>query len=181
MSTFESAAVIGTGMMGPGIAGALALGGVRATILSRTAEGAAKGLETARRQIAAARRERNRRSGAGGAGAGAGGRELRVRRGGRARGPGDRIGAGEHGVQAEAVSAYGFDCQAGRGAGFEYVGAEHHGGRVAVRASGARAHDALLESAASDAAGRDCEGGEDVGRSGGGSAGSACRSAGRRR
>ena len=38
-------------MMGPGIAGALALGGVRATILSRTAEGAARGLETARRQL----------------------------------------------------------------------------------------------------------------------------------
>ncbi len=51
MSGFESAAVIGTGMMGPGIAGALALGGLRATILSRTAEGAAKGLETAWRQL----------------------------------------------------------------------------------------------------------------------------------
>jgi 3-hydroxybutyryl-CoA dehydrogenase len=38
-------------MMGPGIAGTLALGGVRATILSRTEEGAAKGLDTARRQI----------------------------------------------------------------------------------------------------------------------------------
>src|ERR1700722_15798833 len=49
--SFESAAVIGTGMMGPGIAGALALGGVRATILSRTGEGAAKGLEVARRQL----------------------------------------------------------------------------------------------------------------------------------
>jgi 3-hydroxybutyryl-CoA dehydrogenase len=48
---FQSAAVIGTGMMGPGIAGTLALGGVRATILSRTEEGARKGLESARRQI----------------------------------------------------------------------------------------------------------------------------------
>src|SRR5215467_6895552 len=48
---FQTAAVIGTGMMGPGIAGTLALGGVRATILSRTEEGAAKGLESARRQI----------------------------------------------------------------------------------------------------------------------------------
>jgi 3-hydroxybutyryl-CoA dehydrogenase len=48
---FQTAAVIGTGMMGPGIAGTLALGGVRATILSRTEEGAAKGLDTARRQI----------------------------------------------------------------------------------------------------------------------------------
>jgi 3-hydroxybutyryl-CoA dehydrogenase len=49
--SFETAAVIGTGMMGPGIAGTLALGGVRATILSRTGEGAAKGLESARRQL----------------------------------------------------------------------------------------------------------------------------------
>src|SRR5437588_8717714 len=48
---FQTAAVIGTGMMGPGIAGTLALGGVRATILSRTEEGAAKGIESARRQI----------------------------------------------------------------------------------------------------------------------------------
>src|SRR5215467_13663031 len=48
---FQTAAVIGTGMMGPGIAGTLALGGVRSTILSRTEEGAAKGLESARRQI----------------------------------------------------------------------------------------------------------------------------------
>src|SRR5262245_32297099 len=48
---FQTAAVIGTGMMGPGIAGTLALGGVRATILSRTEEGAAKGLEAARSQI----------------------------------------------------------------------------------------------------------------------------------
>jgi 3-hydroxybutyryl-CoA dehydrogenase len=49
--SFSTAAVIGTGMMGPGIAGTLALGGVRATILSRTEEGAAKGLEAARRQL----------------------------------------------------------------------------------------------------------------------------------
>jgi 3-hydroxybutyryl-CoA dehydrogenase len=48
---FHTAAVIGTGMMGPGIAGTLALGGVHATILSRTEEGAVKGLESARRQI----------------------------------------------------------------------------------------------------------------------------------
>jgi 3-hydroxybutyryl-CoA dehydrogenase len=48
---FQTAAVIGTGMMGPGIAGTLALGGVRSTILSRTEEGAVKGLESARRQI----------------------------------------------------------------------------------------------------------------------------------
>src|SRR6187551_1118908 len=48
---FRTAAVIGTGMMGPGIAGTLALGGVAATILSRTEDGAARGLESARRQI----------------------------------------------------------------------------------------------------------------------------------
>jgi 3-hydroxybutyryl-CoA dehydrogenase len=48
---FKTAAVIGTGMMGPGIAGTLALGGVRATILSRTEEGAAKGLAAARGQL----------------------------------------------------------------------------------------------------------------------------------
>ncbi len=46
--TFERAAVIGTGMMGPGIALTLALGGVPATIVSRTAEGAAEGVEKAR-------------------------------------------------------------------------------------------------------------------------------------
>src|SRR6266849_924026 len=48
---FQTAAVVGTGMMGPGIAGALALGGLRATIVSRTEEGASKGLESARRQL----------------------------------------------------------------------------------------------------------------------------------
>ena len=49
---FETGAVVGTGMMGPGIAVTLALGGVAATILSRTAEGAAKGLQAARAQMA---------------------------------------------------------------------------------------------------------------------------------
>jgi len=43
-----TAAVIGTGVMGPGIALTLALGGVRTTILSRTADGAAAGVEKAR-------------------------------------------------------------------------------------------------------------------------------------
>jgi 3-hydroxybutyryl-CoA dehydrogenase len=47
---FQSAAVIGTGMMGPGIALSLALGGVRSTILSRTAGGAAAGLAKAKEQ-----------------------------------------------------------------------------------------------------------------------------------
>ena len=46
--TIQSAAVIGTGMMGPGIAYSLAKGGVPATILSRTEENAAAALERAR-------------------------------------------------------------------------------------------------------------------------------------
>jgi 3-hydroxybutyryl-CoA dehydrogenase len=50
MPTFTTAAVIGTGMMGPGIALTLALGGLRTTILSRTEEGARRGLEAARVQ-----------------------------------------------------------------------------------------------------------------------------------
>ncbi|MBK5294482.1 MAG: 3-hydroxyacyl-CoA dehydrogenase family protein [Acidobacteriia bacterium] len=48
---FEQAAVIGTGMMGPGIAVTLALGGVKATILSRTPENAQAGLDKARAQL----------------------------------------------------------------------------------------------------------------------------------
>ena len=48
---FRNAAVIGTGMMGPGIAGALAMGGVRATIVGRTEESATKGLDAARAQL----------------------------------------------------------------------------------------------------------------------------------
>jgi len=50
-TSFRTAAVIGTGMMGPGIAGALALGGLNATILSRSEESAAKGLAAARAQL----------------------------------------------------------------------------------------------------------------------------------
>jgi 3-hydroxybutyryl-CoA dehydrogenase len=46
----ETAAVIGTGVMGPGIALVLALGGLRATIVSRTPEHAAAGMEKARGQ-----------------------------------------------------------------------------------------------------------------------------------
>ena len=49
-TVFGRAAVIGTGMMGPGIALTLALGGVPATILSRSRENAAAGLERARSQ-----------------------------------------------------------------------------------------------------------------------------------
>jgi len=48
---FRTAAVIGTGMMGPGIAVTLALGGLRTTLVSRSAEGAARGLEKARAQL----------------------------------------------------------------------------------------------------------------------------------
>ena len=54
---FKKAAVIGTGMMGPGIAGALALGGVEAVIVSRTVESAAKGLEKACAQLKLLRNE----------------------------------------------------------------------------------------------------------------------------
>ncbi len=48
---FGKAAVIGTGMMGPGIAGSLALGGLDAVIISRQPESAAKGLESANSQL----------------------------------------------------------------------------------------------------------------------------------
>lgn len=48
---FQKAAVIGTGMMGPGIAVTFAIGGLDAVIISRNDEGAAKGLEAARNQV----------------------------------------------------------------------------------------------------------------------------------
>ncbi|HTS31913.1 MAG TPA: 3-hydroxyacyl-CoA dehydrogenase family protein [Bryobacteraceae bacterium] len=48
---FTKAAVIGTGMMGPGIAVTLALSGLPSTILSRTADGASRGVEKARAQV----------------------------------------------------------------------------------------------------------------------------------
>ncbi len=51
MPRFRNAAVIGTGMMGPGIALTLARGGVRATILSRSVETANQGLAKARAQV----------------------------------------------------------------------------------------------------------------------------------
>jgi 3-hydroxybutyryl-CoA dehydrogenase len=47
---FETAAVIGTGMMGPGIALTLAMGGMHASIVSRTAGGAMDGIGKARAQ-----------------------------------------------------------------------------------------------------------------------------------
>ena len=42
---FANATIVGTGMMGPGIGLVLAMGGIRTSLLSRTAEGAAQGLE----------------------------------------------------------------------------------------------------------------------------------------
>ncbi len=51
MSEFRKAAAIGTGMMGPGIAVTFALGGLEAVIVSRTAAGAAAGVEKARTQL----------------------------------------------------------------------------------------------------------------------------------
>jgi 3-hydroxybutyryl-CoA dehydrogenase len=47
-STFTTAAVVGAGTMGPGIAVTLAMGGVRTTILDLSGEAAARGLEKAR-------------------------------------------------------------------------------------------------------------------------------------
>ena len=49
---FQTAAVIGTGMMGPGIAVTLAQAGITTTILSRTQEGADAGLAKATEQAA---------------------------------------------------------------------------------------------------------------------------------
>ena len=48
MTGFGSAAVLGTGMMGPGIALTLALGGLPTTLVSRTLQGAENGLAKAR-------------------------------------------------------------------------------------------------------------------------------------
>lgn len=48
---FHKAAVIGTGMMGPGIAASLALGGVASTIVSRSDSGARQGHEAAARAL----------------------------------------------------------------------------------------------------------------------------------
>src|SRR5229473_7470051 len=44
---YRTASVIGTGMMGPGIAATLALGGVKTAIVSRTEESTQKGLAAA--------------------------------------------------------------------------------------------------------------------------------------
>lgn len=50
-SRFQTAAAIGTGMMGPGIALTFALGGLRSTILSRNAHTAQAGLDKALAQL----------------------------------------------------------------------------------------------------------------------------------
>ena len=47
----RAAAVLGTGMMGPGVAVSLALGGIETTIVSRSEEGAARGVNVAAGQI----------------------------------------------------------------------------------------------------------------------------------
>src|ERR1700722_168368 len=52
MPEFKRAVVIGTGMMGPGIAATFALGGLRTTLLSRSAGSADKGREKAFSHIA---------------------------------------------------------------------------------------------------------------------------------
>jgi 3-hydroxybutyryl-CoA dehydrogenase len=49
MKNFSKAAVIGSGMMGPGIAVSLSLGGVETTLLSRTPEGATRAANKAMR------------------------------------------------------------------------------------------------------------------------------------
>ena len=49
---FRTAAVLGTGMMGPGVAVSLALGGLETAIVSRSDEGAERGLAAAHEQIA---------------------------------------------------------------------------------------------------------------------------------
>ena len=48
---FRSVVVVGTGMMGPGIAAAMAAGGLETTILSRSEAGASAGLESARAHV----------------------------------------------------------------------------------------------------------------------------------
>ena len=47
MKQFDKAVVIGTGMMGPGIAATVALGGIPVTLISRTEAGAAEGVRKA--------------------------------------------------------------------------------------------------------------------------------------
>jgi 3-hydroxybutyryl-CoA dehydrogenase len=51
MRQFETAAVVGTGMMGPGIAVTLALGGVRPVLVSRTRDGAEQGVASVHRLL----------------------------------------------------------------------------------------------------------------------------------
>src|ERR1035437_379064 len=81
---FATASVVGTGM-GPGIALTLALGGIRATLLSHTADRAAQGVAKARAQGRVARMDALARAGALLASNTSGLRELRTPGRGRAR------------------------------------------------------------------------------------------------
>ncbi|WP_419806095.1 3-hydroxyacyl-CoA dehydrogenase family protein [Terriglobus sp.] len=56
MTEFRNAVVMGTGMMGPGIAAVLALGGLRVTLLSRTLDRAEAGVAEAHATLAFLRR-----------------------------------------------------------------------------------------------------------------------------
>ena len=90
MKNIAKAAVIGSGMMGPGIAVTLSLGGVEVTILSRTPEGATRAAHTAMRlSIDLAD------SGLMPQGAALVSVVYRPRGGGQGRGPGHRVDAGE--------------------------------------------------------------------------------------
>src|ERR1035437_3956386 len=82
---FATASVVGTGMMGPGIALTLALGGIRATLLSHTADRAAQGVAKARAQGRVARMDALARPDALPASNTCGLRELRTPGRGRAR------------------------------------------------------------------------------------------------
>jgi len=82
---FATASVVGTGMMGPGIALTLALGGIRATLLSHTADRAAQGVAKARAQGRVARMDALARPDALLASNTSGLRELRTPGRGRAR------------------------------------------------------------------------------------------------
>src|SRR5674476_523297 len=82
---FATASLVGTGMMGPGIALTLALGGIRATLLSHTADRAAQGVAKARAQGRVARMDALARPDALLASNTSGLRELRTPGRGRAR------------------------------------------------------------------------------------------------
>ena len=158
---FATASVVGTGMMGPGIGLALAMGGIRTTLLSRTAEGTAQGLEKARAQ-------------------------GRVLTDNELAGTADV----EHAIELlDGSTDFDVYCRCGlvvesgpevwRGSRalrawtlwrrmpcwHPHLGPEHYGDCRSLHAPRAR-DDALLESAAPHATGGNCPGREDVGRGG---------------